>query len=39
MQQKKIESQLSAAQSQLQAVEEAEGQAIEKATPKYNGVG
>ena len=39
MQQKKIESQLSVAQSQLQAVEEAEGQAIEKATPKYNGVG
>ena len=39
MQQKKIETQLSAAQSQLQAVEEAEGQAIEKATPKYNGVG
>lgn len=38
-QQKKIETQLSVAQSQLQAVEEAEGQAIEKATPKYNGVG
>lgn len=39
MQQKKIETQLSTAQSQLQAVEDAEGQAIQNATPKYNGVG
>jgi len=39
MQQKKIETQLTAAQNQLQAVEEAEGKAIENATPKYNGVG
>ncbi len=39
MQQKKIETQLTAAQNQLQAVEEAEGQAIERSTPKYNGVG
>lgn len=39
MQQKKIETQLSVAQSQLQAVEQAEGQAIQNATPKYNGVG
>ncbi len=39
IQQKKIETQLTAAQNQLKAVEEAEGQAIENATPKYNGVG
>ncbi len=39
MQQKKLETQLSVAQSQLQAVEQAEGQAIQNATPKYNGVG
>ena len=39
MQKTKIESQISAAQRQLEAVEESEGQAIEKATPKYNGVG
>lgn len=39
MQQKKIETQLTAAQNELQAVEQAEGKAIENATPKYNGVG
>ena len=39
MEQKRIESQLSAAQQQLQAAEEAEGQAIQRSTPKFNGVG
>ncbi len=39
MEQKKLETKLTAAQSQLQAVEQAEGQAIQNATPKYNGVG
>lgn len=39
MQQQKIQSQLTVAQSQLQAAEDTEGEAIEKATPKYNGVG
>lgn len=39
MQQKRIESKLTVAQSQLQAVEQAEAKAIENATPKYNGVG
>lgn len=39
LQQKRIETQLSVAQSQLQAVESAESQAIQSATPKYNGVG
>ena len=39
IQQKKIETQLTAAQSQLQAVEQAEGKAIENATPKFAGVG
>ncbi len=39
MQQKKLETQISAVQNQLKAVEEAEGQAIERSTPKYNGVG
>lgn len=38
MQQKKIETQLTAAQQQLQAVEQAEGQAIQAATPKYSGI-
>ncbi len=38
MEQKKIETKLTAAQKELEAVEEAEGQAIDKATPKYNGV-
>ncbi len=39
MQQKRIETKLSAAEKQLEAVEEAEGQAIDRATPKFNGVG
>lgn len=39
LQQKRIETKLSAAEKQLQAVEEAEGQAIERSTPKFNGVG
>ncbi len=38
LEQKKIETKLTAAQKQLEAVEEAEGQAIEKATPKYSGI-
>jgi len=36
---KRIETKLSAAQSQLQAIEQAEGQAIQRATPKFKGVG
>lgn len=39
IQQQKIQSQLTVAENQLQAVEDNEGKAIEKATPKYNGVG
>ncbi len=39
LQQKKIETKLTAAQNELEAVEQAEGDAIEKATPKYTGVG
>ncbi len=39
LQQNKIETKLTAAQNELEAVEEAEGDAIEKATPKYSGVG
>ena len=39
LQQQKIQSELTVAQSQLQAVEQAEAKAIERATPKYNGVG
>ncbi len=39
MQQKRIETKLTAAEQQLQAVEEAEGSAIERSTPKFNGVG
>ena len=38
MEQKKIETKLTAAQQELQAIEDAEGQAIEKAQPKYSGV-
>ncbi len=38
MEQKKIETKLSAAEKELQAIEEAEGSAIDRATPKYNGV-
>lgn len=39
MQQKKIETQLTKAQNDLKAVEEAEGQAIQNATPKFAGLG
>jgi len=39
MQQKRLETKLTAAQQQLQAVEQAEGQAIQQATPKYSGLG
>ena len=39
LQQQKIQTELSVAQSQLEAVQQAEGQAIKNATPKYNGVG
>lgn len=39
MQQKRIETKLTAAEKQLEAVEEAEGDAIDRATPKFNGVG
>lgn len=39
MEQKKIETKLTAAQNELKAIEQAEGQAIENATPKYTGVG
>lgn len=36
---KRLDTQLSALQKQLEAVEEAEGDGIEKSTPKFNGVG
>lgn len=39
LQQQKIQTQIDVAQSDLEAAEEAEADAIEKATPKYNGVG
>ncbi len=39
MEKKKIETQLTAVQNEMQAVEDAEGRAIEQATPKYSGVG
>lgn len=39
LQQKKIETQLSVAQQQLQAVEQAESYGIQQATPKYSGIG
>ena len=39
MQQKRIETKLAAAQQQLQAVEQAEGQAIQQSTPKFAGLG
>lgn len=39
LQQKRIETKLSAAEKQLQATEEAEAKAIERSTPKYDGVG
>lgn len=38
MQQKRIETKLAAAEKQLQAVEDAEKSAIERSTPKYDGV-
>ena len=38
MQQKKIETQLTAAQQQLESIEQAEGNAITSATPKYSGL-
>ena len=39
MEVKRLDTQISAIQQQLKAVEEAEGSAIERATPKFNGVG
>ena len=39
MQQKRIETKLTAAQKQLEAVEQAEAQAIDRATPHYSGLG
>lgn len=39
MEVKRLDTQISAIQQQLKAVEEAEGAAIERATPKFNGVG
>ncbi len=39
LQKNKIETKLTAAQKQLEQIEQAEGQAIEKATPKYAGLG
>mgnify|MGYP006916313689 CR=1 FL=1 len=38
MQQKKIETQLTVAEQELEAVEQAEGKEIQKATPKYSGI-
>ncbi|MGM9994755.1 MAG: hypothetical protein ACI37R_08530 [Candidatus Avigastranaerophilus sp.] len=38
MQQKRIETKLSAAEKQLEATEQAEAKAIERSTPKYDGV-
>lgn len=39
MEVKRLDTQLSALQKQLEAVEEAESSAIDRATPKFNGVG
>ncbi len=39
MQQQKIETKLTAAQKELESVKDAEGKAIDNATPKYSGVG
>ena len=39
MQQQRIESKLTAVEKQYESVKEAEGQAIERSTPKFNGVG
>lgn len=38
LQQKRLETKLTAAQQQLQAIQEAEGRAIQNATPKYAGL-
>ncbi len=38
LQQKRLETKLTAAQNQLQAIEQAEGRAIQNATPKYAGI-
>lgn len=39
MEVKRLDTQVTALQKQLEAVEQAEGQAIDRATPKFNGVG
>ena len=39
MEVKRLDTMVTALQKQLEAVEEAEGSAIDRATPKYNGVG
>ncbi len=39
MEVKRLDTMVSALQKQLEAVEEAEGSAIDRATPKFNGVG
>ena len=39
MEVKRLDTMVTALQQQLEAVEQAEGQAIKRATPKYNGVG
>ena len=39
MEVKRLDTMVTALQQQLEAVEQAEGQAIKNATPKYNGVG
>ncbi len=39
MEVKRLDTMVTALQKQLEAVEEAEGQAIDRATPKFNGVG
>ena len=39
MEVKRLDTQVSALQKQLEAVEEAEGDAIKRATPKFKGVG
>ncbi len=39
MEVKRLDTQVTTLQKQLEAVEQAEGQAIDRATPKFNGVG
>ena len=39
IQQKQLETKLTIAKNQLQAIQDAEGEAIKDSTPKYNGVG